>query len=286
MLREIRELGFEYAELSHGIRLSLVPGIIEAVENGEIKICSLHNFCPLPIGITHAAPNVFKFTSDDKRERDKAYRYSLQTIEMAAKLGAEVVVLHLGSVDMRPYTKKLLRLVEHGKKGGAKYERICLKAIEKREKKKEKHFELMKEILRDLEVEAEKRGVKLGIENRETLEEIPFETDFMLLLNDFPDGPIGYWHDMGHAQIKENMGFIEHKMHLESLADRLLGVHIHDVQFPDRDHCPPGTGDIDFDALKGFIKPDHLKVFELSPRLNNAEVMEGVNYIKSVWGEG
>ena len=35
MLREIRELGFEHAELSHGIRISLVPGILEAVEGGR-----------------------------------------------------------------------------------------------------------------------------------------------------------------------------------------------------------------------------------------------------------
>jgi len=44
MLREIRELGFEYAELSHGTRISLLPGILEAVDAGEIKISSLHNF--------------------------------------------------------------------------------------------------------------------------------------------------------------------------------------------------------------------------------------------------
>jgi hypothetical protein len=41
MLREIRDLGFEYAELSHGIRVSLVPGIIDAVEAGVIKISTL-----------------------------------------------------------------------------------------------------------------------------------------------------------------------------------------------------------------------------------------------------
>ena len=52
MLREIRDLGFEYAELSHGIRISLMPGILEAVEAGEIKISTLHNFCPLPVGVT------------------------------------------------------------------------------------------------------------------------------------------------------------------------------------------------------------------------------------------
>ena len=55
MLREIRDLGFDYAELSHGIRISLLPGIFEAVDAGEIKISSLHNFCPLPMGVDRAA---------------------------------------------------------------------------------------------------------------------------------------------------------------------------------------------------------------------------------------
>jgi hypothetical protein len=40
-----------------------------------------------------------------------------------------------------------------------------------------------------------------------------------------------YWHDCGHAQIKENLGFIHHALHLESLAPRLAGFHVHDVIF-------------------------------------------------------
>ena len=72
MLEEIRDLGFEYAELSHGIRISLLPGVFDAVNAGVIKISTLHNFCPLPIGVTHAAPNLYKFSSDDRRERENA----------------------------------------------------------------------------------------------------------------------------------------------------------------------------------------------------------------------
>src|ERR1700710_792004 len=81
MLREIRDLGFEWCELSHGIRISLLPGIMEAVDAGEMKISSLHNFCPLPMGVMHAAPNIFLFSSPDERERDRAYRHSMKTIE-------------------------------------------------------------------------------------------------------------------------------------------------------------------------------------------------------------
>src|SRR5437867_8297232 len=98
MLREIRELGFEYAELSHGTRVALVPGILEAVDAGEIKISSLHNFCPLPMGINHSAPNLYQFSADRPREREMAQRYTLNTMALAVRVKAPAVVLHVGSI--------------------------------------------------------------------------------------------------------------------------------------------------------------------------------------------
>ncbi len=285
MLREIRELGFEYAELSHGIRISLLPGIIEGVEAGEIKISSLHNFCPLPIGINFANPNIFKFTAADARERENAYRHSLKTIETAARLKARIVVLHLGCIDMKDYTENLLHLMEQGKNLTPKYEKLCAEVVEKREQKKEKYLKLADEMLRRLVVEAEAKRIKLGIENREALEEIPLDGDFTFLLRDYPAATVGYWHDTGHAQIKENLGFINHAMHLESLADRLLGFHVHDVEFPGMDHHPPGSGMIDFAALKPFVKTEHIKVFELNPNVPVEALQSGVAYLKKIWGE-
>ena len=124
-----------------------------------------------------------------------------------------------------------------------------------------------------------------GLENREALEEIPFESDFAFFLREFNDPLVCYWHDTGHAQIKENLGFIQHAMHLESMAERLAGFHIHDVQFPGRDHCPPGSGMIDFAALKPFVRPEHIKVFELNPGVPVEDVQTGVAHLKSIWGE-
>ncbi len=71
MLREIRELGFEYAELSHGTRISLLPGILEAVDAGEIKISTLHNFCPLPIGVNSSAPNLYQFSAERRKRNSQ-----------------------------------------------------------------------------------------------------------------------------------------------------------------------------------------------------------------------
>ena len=284
MLREIRELGFGHAELSHGIRLSLVPGILEAVDGGDIQITTLHNFCPLPLGISRAAPNVFKFTSLDRRERENALRHTLKTLELAERVKAKLVVLHMGAVEIRDYTDKLIEMVGEGHRETPKYRRLCEEAEVKREARKERHQEVAFELLRQIEEEARRRGLLLGVENREALEEIPFESDFPSFLFEFRGGVVRYWHDTGHAQIKENLGFIQHAMHLESMAEDLAGFHIHDVEFPGRDHRPPGKGMIDFAALKPFVKPEHIKVIELSPSLTHEEVLAGAAHIQSIWG--
>src|SRR5262245_7775092 len=110
MLREIRDLGFTHAELSHGIRISLLPGIFEAVSAGEIQISTLHKFCPLPMCVDRAAPNIYKFSSDDRRERDSSFKHTLKTLETAVRVKASLVVLHMGCVDMKDYTDKLIDL--------------------------------------------------------------------------------------------------------------------------------------------------------------------------------
>jgi len=99
MLQEIAGLGFEWVELSHGIRVTLVPGILRAVEEGVIKVASCHNFCPLPTGVMHAAPNLYRPTSRDPRERDQWLRQSKRSVDFAAQVHARNLVMHLGSVE-------------------------------------------------------------------------------------------------------------------------------------------------------------------------------------------
>ena len=284
MLAEIRELGFQFAELSHGIRISLLPGIFAAVDAGEIAISTLHNFCPLPMGVNHAAPNLYQFTAANPRERENAWRHTLKTLDTAARVKAQLVVLHYGSVELKGYTEKLEDLAGRGQRTSAKYDQLCAELTEKREALKEDAMARAGELLARLAPEARARGLKLGIENREALEEVPFDSDFSLFLREFNQPEIGYWHDTGHAQIKENLGFIHHAMHLESLAPRLFGFHLHDVEFPGKDHRPPGTGMIDFTALRPFVRPEHIKVFEMSPGVPAEEVRRGVAHLQAIWG--
>lgn len=285
MLREIRDLGFTQVELSHGTRISLMPGILDAVTAGEMQVATLHNFCPLPMGVNHSAPNLYQFTAESPRERESALKHTFKTLEFATRVKARLVVLHLGSVDLKDYSGKLKDLVERGERHTPKYEKLKAEALEKREAKKGKFLERLYECLRKIVPEAESRGLLLGCENREAIEETPFEDDFAVLFRELNSPALKYWHDTGHAQIKEHLGLIDHALHLQAYADRLAGFHLHDVQQFTRDHCAPGSGTINFAALKPMVKPDHIKVFEFSPAMPVEALQRGVAHLKAIWGE-
>ena len=296
MLLEIAALGFDYAELSHGIRVSLVPGILAAVEAGEIRISTLHNFCPLPMGVTHAAPNLWQFTSDDARERENALKQTFKTLDFAARVKARLVVLHMGSLTaMKPksflglfgpadFTDAMLDLIEAKEHESPKFQKLLADAVEQQEQLKFAPMQRTAAALREIAARAAELGVQLGIENREALEEVPLDNEMAQFLGEFPSATVRYWHDTGHAQIKEHLGFLHHVTHLGTLSDRHGGWHIHDVEFPGKDHREPGTGVIDFAALKPFVKPEHIKVFEFSPGLTTEEVKRGVAHVKQLWG--
>jgi sugar phosphate isomerase/epimerase len=285
LLREIRDLGFKYAELGHGTSLGLVPGILEAVAAGEIKISSLHNFCPIPMGVTRESPNLYQFSAGNPRERELAVKHTLKTLEFAGRVQAPVVVLHLGGLELKDYTGRLGELLKRGEKDAPKYKKLSEEAAAKREAKKKPFVERVYETLKKILPEAEKRGLKLGIENRQALEEIPLDGDIENFFRHFDHPNLVYWHDTGHAQIKENLGFIRQTEQLELLGARLAGFHIHDVKFPADDHAAPGTGTIDFAKLKPFVKPQHIKVFELNPTLSVEAVQRGVAHVKKIWGD-
>lgn len=285
MLEEVRSLGFEYAELGHNTRISLLEGVLDAVKSGVAKISSLHNFCPLPVGVDHSAPNVFQFSSDDEKERERAISQTIRTLEFAARLEAPIMVTHFGSIKMRELAVRLAPMVQAHQQSSLRYERMLMEVSESLQMAKEVYFERSCAALERLIPEAKRLGVKIGIENREGLDELPLDDDFTFLMKRFPDPVVCYWHDVGHAQIKENYGFINHFFHLDNMLPRLGGMHVHDCKYPFGDHCPPGEGDVDYELLKPLISPNHLKVLEMSPMTPAENIQKGLAHIKEIWGE-
>lgn len=273
MLKEMAGLGFERIELSHGIRISLAPGILKGVEEGIVKIRSVHNFCPLPMGVTQAAPNYFQPSSPDSKERDQWLRQTKRTIDFAHQVGAHLMVCHLGSVPYpwllpdRHMTKYRASHPDAVASGDKAYKVLVQKAVAKLRSRMPPYWERTQDCVKSVLEYAAKKRVRLGLENREAFEELPVDVDFPEFLKGMPlPSPAGYWHDTGHAHLKEQMGLINHRAHLKANASRLLGFHLHDVT-DGHDHSIIGTGSIDFEMVRTFFRPEHLFVIELSPKV-------------------
>jgi sugar phosphate isomerase/epimerase len=284
MLKEILDLGFERIELGHGIRLSLMEGVQRALDKGTVRFSSLHNFCPLPVEITRASPDCYKFSSADERERERAVRFSLQTIDFAARLGAEFVVLHLGRTGLDDYTDKLIRLAEVGMIHSREYVRTKLDCIRKRESQAPRYLQRAKDCLARVADHALAKGIKLGVESRHSFEEIPNEAEMIEVLGEFAVPHVGYWHDFGHVQVKHNLGFLDHVEWLEQVSARLIGCHLHDTIWPGRDHMAPFTGSVEYDRLIPLIPKETLFVFEMSPRRTREEIMTAHEQWKATFG--
>lgn len=289
MLQEMAELGFEYVELSHGIRITLVPGILRAVEEGVVKVASCHNFCPLPTGVNHAAPNLYMPSSRDPRERDQWLRQSKRTIDFAAQLQARKVVVHLGAVQFfwfNPSTPLDVYLETHAGEDLAKdesYQKLLAKSLAKLRKRMPPYWENVKAGLTALLPYAEQKGVMLGFENREAFDELPLDSDHPDLIAAMAKpNACGYWHDTGHAQIKHDMGLLDHRAHLEKNAPNAIGFHLHDVSADGHDHQPIGSGKIDFEMVSSFWRPEHTLVLEFSPRLTREQILSSKAYVDSL----
>lgn len=99
MIDEILSLGFDHVELSHGIKLSLLPGIMRAMEAGKVQVAGVHNYFPAPIDEVGDAPDSRPFTADLLQVRAKAIELTKKSMEQGAALGAGYIVLHMGTVE-------------------------------------------------------------------------------------------------------------------------------------------------------------------------------------------
>jgi sugar phosphate isomerase/epimerase len=291
MLREMADLGFTHVELSHGIRVTLVPGVLKAIEEGVVQVSSVHNFCPLPPGVNQAAPNLYEPSARDYQEREQWLRYTKRSMDFAAQVQARVVVLHLGSVRFfwcNPANALRHYVQNHPMASPAQdagYPRVLAKARARLRKKMDPFWAQTKAGLANISDYAAGKNLRLGLENRERFDELPPEEEFVPYFDSLPaGGPAGYWHDTGHARIKELLGVIDHQQHLASLAPHLIGFHLHDVTAEGEDHQPVGSGVIDFEMLSRFWRPEHILVLELNPRVSVEDVLASKARIEALLG--
>lgn len=286
LIREIKDLGFNAVELSFNLTEEMVRDIAELAEEKQIKVNSLHNYCPIPRGLSRqeALPDCFSLASLDPEQRQKALKYTKISIDTAFRLKAEAVVLHCGRVEIADRTRELFVFYDtNGGLSSVPALRLKDKMRQEREKRISGHLDAVLKSLEELVDYSTGLKVKLGIENRFYFREIPSFEETGEILERFQGANVFYWHDTGHAQLWENLGFLRHQDYLERYQQSLLGFHLHDIKGT-RDHLAPGGGDYDFSVLKPYLKKDTIKTLEAHHPASPREIIQAREFLDDLYG--
>ena len=286
MLREIKtKLGFELIELDRSVRSWLMPGIRQIFDAGEIRFGSLHDFCPLPTKTPVASPDPYRFSAASAEDRERAVTQAFQTIDLAAQLNAAFVVLHLGTVNMSPITNRLIAMAKAGHYLSREYVRMKISAVQEREKIAPECLQRVKNCLLRVIDYAVPKNIRIGLKARRDYEQIPTERELSELLEEMNSPHLGYWHDFGHCQVKENLGFIDHAEWLRAVAPRTFGCHVQDCIWPAREGQLPFTGGVDFEKLVPLLPTNCLFVWQMSPNRTADAILQSIQMWKERFGE-
>lgn len=288
MIDEILEMGFSSIELSHGMPVTKLPGIKRAFAANKFTCSGVHNYFPAPMEVLIDAPDAYEFTSDKGYDRNKCMRLTKETLQVAAEFGAKYLVLHMGSVPLRrdKWSNLLTEMAAEQQKEGKKFLKLRDKFIKKRAKYTKRYFSRSMEALEILSDLAKEAGVPLAVESRSRYEDVPSEPEMRELQSHFADNPwIGYWHDFGHVQLKNNIDLLDHKEWLAEMEPYLIGCHLHDVQYPAKDHRVPFAGELDFQSLLEHVDPNKPLVWEISHSQKKEAIVESLTKWKKQFPE-
>lgn len=273
-------LGFGWVEANYQLTLPMILEIMELRKRGEVVISSVHDPATLPPGT--ALAQLPQLSSLDEDERSAALAMSRQAVDIAAGLGARVLVVHPGNIPgLRPIESRLRELFGASQTGSAEYAGLRQQLMDERSRRCEAHLRTVTESLREIASYAGQRGLRVGLENRYYYHEIPLVDEALRLLADLSGYDVGYWHDTGHAHCLGVLGFVDEVKWLERLAPWLVGLHLHDAAGL-RDHLAPGAGEIDFSGMLPHVPSDAIRVCEIGSFNDEGQVAAGLRYLESI----
>jgi sugar phosphate isomerase/epimerase len=277
-LAHARQAGFNRFELNHQVDTRWLLG-----DNLKtLTLPSIHEPCPADISTGELKRRDWLVSSLDEDNRRQGVGAILRTIDMARDLGIPLMVLHPGSVslDLR-LEMELRRLYDQGHQDSPQAAELSQRLAVERQAQAPARLEAVKRSLGELVEAAARAGVRIGLENRYHFFDITLPDEMSWLLDGFDPDRVGVWYDSGHAFVMDRLGFIPNKAWFTLFRDRIIGAHLHDVQGLD-DHNVPGTGELDWEFVRGLVPPQAAITLEIKPGVSPEQIIHGMRHLTEV----
>jgi len=283
-LAQVKKLGFDAVELSYKVTDSQLKDAESVLGELQLKVSSIHNFCPTPNDepSDRHLSNYYRLSSTNEHERQQAIKWTNIAVDTAQRVGAGVVVIHAGTCDFEDErSPQLFDLYVNGQEKSDEFRKERERILSLREKKKGPYIDALSKSLAEIIPYSQSKNIMIGLETRYYPMEIPNFEEIGYFLDLFDRLGMGYWHDVGHAEINSRLGIKSHVEFLETYKDQLLGVHLHGIKGR-RDHLAPFEGDMDLNKFLPYFGPNIIKVVESKPFASSDLINDAVIKLKSI----
>lgn len=266
-----RELGFTHVEPN----ASLPPKLLRELLKTRVPISSIHSPCPAVSSSRGIPVSSLSLSSLDTSQRMEAVGFTRKTVDLAANVNARAIVLHMGEVPVDlSLQDRLYKLHDEGCAQTGEYRRAREDLVRQRTSLAHLYVDAARDSLQELSKYGQEKGIMLGLETRFHFNEIPNMDEMADLLDHVPAQVAGYWHDVGHAEVQQQLGFGLHEEWLSRFEDRIVGIHLHDIRGI-ADHHAPGEGNMNWGMIARYLPQGIIKVCEIG-EWNDEHQMQGV----------
>ncbi len=279
LIEKMKETGISLLELEFRISRGTFEEIKKNCTAWGIKIISMHAVCPSPQDKVRGAEK-YLISDTEEEKRVRGVDHVKQTLRNAADIGARAIILHCGRIPLDEPINIMKTFYDEEKIQSKEAEKSLQEISQNHAANKGKNFDALLKSLDEINAEAEKLGIDVGLENRYYFFEFPDMNELKTIFSLFDGSKLGYWHDTGHAQVNETLFGISQEMLLKTFHNRLIGVHLHDVLNGYNDHNAPGCGTVDFDMVKSYLKPETIRVMEINQKVSPADAKNGITFLK------
>jgi len=271
-------MGFRRLEIG----ISEVPVTLNGFEQSRretgIEVRSLVAGCLDPRS-NH--PSGSKLGSLDEDTRECALNCVRRHIRIAQRYECPVVVVRGCELEDKPLQEEADRLQAKVLRDGQSEEsQVAARDLVARVRKKgQRQIEHLCRSLHALRTEFPE--TRIAIEPGSSLVDLLSFDATGWVLEDLASKRVAYWHDTGLSQLREKAGLSTQGQWLDTYASKMVGIHLQDSA-EGQTEMPPGSGEVDFKLVAGYLSRETERVVEVNPRHGRAEILAAVQFLVDI----